>query len=288
MKIEDLRWLDAVVRHGSISAAARKEKKPIATIARRIAALEGSLGVPLLIKGRDGVKPTREGTVLLKAFAKTGEAMAGLERAARALKGEASEEPVTLSATEPVIASILAPRLNELFSAHPSIRLHLSSAAAVVNLAAGEAGIAIRFAKPSGDSLLVRRIATLRLGLFASPGYLAGRDPLSIGLRQERLLGYDGRYGPIQEVTWFEEQGLSASMALRSSSTAALLNAAIAGAGIALLPAFMAGGAGLIEVPLARPVPPRPVWLMSQRLTVQRPRVRAVWEWAAMAFQSIR
>ena len=61
----------------------------------------------------------------------------------------------------------------------------------VVSLSAREADVAVRLAKPVGDSLVARRLPSLEMGLFASREYLAGRRPAGIDLRGERLLGFD-------------------------------------------------------------------------------------------------
>ena len=125
----------------------------------------------------------------------------------------------------------------------------------MVSLAAREADVAVRFAKPVGDSLIVRNLPPFDLGLFAAKSYLAGRRPASLDLRRERLLGFDASYGRIAEVAWMEESGLAGAVVVRSSSTRALINAARAGAGVALLPRLLARPiATLVEIP-AHPDP---------------------------------
>lgn len=288
MKLEDVRLLSTVVRHGSISAAARKEKASIATIARRIVALEAELGVLLMHRNRDGVRATSEGLALINASAKAEEAMQEMTRVAKSLKSHATNAPVVISATEPVISDVLAPQLGAFWRDHPGVGLELRSSTEVVSLSAGDAQIALRFAKPEGESLTVRRIATFRLGLFASSTYLGRRASTGIDLRAERLLGYDDSYGPIQEVAWFVEAGLSERLALRTSSTRALLSAARAGVGIAILPAYFALTDALIEIAAPRPIAPRPVWMMSHKDATRTPRIQAVREWIVSVFASIR
>ena len=81
----------------------------------------------------------------------------------------------------------------------------------------------------------------------------------------------------------------AAAVVVRSSSTRALINAAAAGAGIALLPHLLAGQcAGLVEIPAPRPIPARPVWLVTHRdLRRARP-LRLVRDWIADAFAVAR
>jgi hypothetical protein len=49
--------------------------------------------------------------------------------------------------------------------------------------------------RPEGASLIARRLPERRLGLFAAPTYLNGRDPSALVLSEERLLLYDDSYG---------------------------------------------------------------------------------------------
>jgi len=72
----------------------------------------------------------------------------------------------------------------------------------------------------------------------------------------------------------------------RSSSTRALINAAIAGAGIALLPYVLVRAIpALVEIPAPLPIPPRPAWLVTHRdLRRARP-LRIVRDWIIAAFR---
>jgi len=138
-----------------------------------------------------------------------------------------------------------------------------------------------------GDSLIVRRLPAFDLALFAAPSYLAGRRAADLDLRHERLLGFDASYGRIPEVVWMEEAGLAGAVVARSSSTRALINAAAAGAGVALLPRLLLRALpGLVEIPAPLPIPRRPAWLVSHRdLRRARP-LRIVRDWIVAAFRA--
>ncbi len=289
MKWEDIRLLAVVTRHGSISAAARHEGASIATVARRIAALERQLGVLLLHRGREGARPTDHGAALVRASARAQDAIGEIERIALSWKAHGGKTLVRVSTTEPVIAAVLAPAVARLWNSAPELHLSMSSSNDIVSLAAGEADIAVRLAKPEGNSLIVRRIATMRFGLYASPGYLSGRPAGSIDLRQERLLGYDDSFGDIEEVNWFKTNGLSQQLALRTSSTLGLIAATRAGGGISMLPSYFSSDpVKLIEIPVLRPIPPRSIWLMWHRSLARDVKVRAVREWITKAFANVR
>jgi len=285
MDWDDLRIFCAAARARTLSAAAGRLDTSIATVARRINALEAALGVRLFDRAPDGIALTTQGRALFERASAAAVAMDDVERLAVALRTSQWPDPIRVSATELIISEILAPALPKLLAAAPGIRVDLSSTTDVVSLAAREADVAVRFARPVGDSLIIRRLRSFDLGLFAAKSYLAGRRPASLDLRQERLLGFDARYGRIAEVAWMETAGLDVAVVARSSSTRALINATAAGAGIAILPHLLAGSIpALVEVPAPTPIPPRPAWLVTHRdLRRARP-LKVVHDWIVAAF----
>ncbi|MFM2045844.1 MAG: hypothetical protein RLY86_4420, partial [Pseudomonadota bacterium] len=141
--------------------------------------------------------------------------------------------------------------------------------------------------RPEGASLYARRLAELPMGLFAGPGYLAGRDPAALDLGRERLLVYDDSYGRLPEMDWLGGAGLTGAVGLATGSTRALLAAATAGAGIALLPVPIARRAGLVAVPAPLPLPRRAPWIVVHRDARPLPGVRAVQAWITACFRAL-
>ena len=139
-----------------------------------------------------------------------------------------------------------------------------------------------------GASLIVRRLPEMRLGLFASAAYLGNRDRAAIDLRREHLLVYDDSYGRLPELEWLYGQGLGGAIALRTASTRALLTAAVAGAGVALLAAPIAARAdSLVELATAQAPPRRTPWLIVHRDLQRQPSVRLVHRWIVAAFDAV-
>ena len=285
MDWDDVRVFCAVAQEPTLSAAARRLGASVATVARRMTGLEAALGVRLLDRARQGVTLTTHGRTLFERATTAAAAMADVGRLGAALQANAWPDPIRISATEPIISEVLAPALPKLLAAAPDIRVDLSSTTNVVSLAAREADVAVRLARPVGDSLFIRRLPPFELALFAARSYLAGRRPEALDLQRERILAFDGSYGRIAEVVWIEEARLAPSVILRSSSTRALINAAAAGAGIALLPRMLARAfPALIEIPAPMPIPKRAAWLVTHRdLRRARP-LRLVGDWIVAAF----
>jgi DNA-binding transcriptional LysR family regulator len=289
MDWQDLRVFSAAAQGRTLTEAGRRLGLAVATVARRIDALETSLGLRLFDRSPGGIALTTHGRALQARIPPAVAAIADIDRLAAALRAGAWPDPIRVSATEPVVADILAPALPALFARAPDIRLELSVQTEVVSLAAREADVAVRFARPTGDSLIVKRLPDIGFGLYAARSYLCGRRAADIELSRERVLGYDMTYGRVAEVAWMENAGLADALAARTPSTRALLEAVKAGAGIALLPRTMVRGAAeLVELPPPLPLPRRGVWLVWHRDLVRARPLRLVRDWIVEAFRSAR
>lgn len=279
MDWDDIRVFEAVAGAATLTAAARRLNIGVATVSRRIDALELRLGLRLIDRSPEGVRLTAEGAALIDAVRSAASAMDGVRRRADALKA-GEMHPIRVSATEPIAAELLAPALPELIRRLPKIRIDLSVTTEIVSLALRNVDIALRLAKPRGDSLLVQRLPPIRLGLYATHAYLGRSTPESLDLRAARLLTYDDSYGPIAEVAWVQAMGVSESSRIRSSSTRALLQATLAGAGVGLLPEIFARQyAELVRIPTPAPIPDRDIWLMSHKDLKRSPNHRIVRAW---------
>lgn len=289
MDTDDIAVLRAIAAGDNFSAIARQARMAPSTISRRIEALEGALGLRLVDRRADGVQLTAQGARIASLGEGLLEAASRIAREAAALRGEGREERVVVSATEFFVAEVLAPSLPRLWAEHPGLRVTLQSQGQVVSLAHRQADIALRMARPEGASLIARKLPALRMGLFASPGFLAGRDPAAIALRDQPLLVYDDSYGDLPEQAWITRGGFGGNLALRSSSGHALLHAACHDAGIALLGAPFAQRAGLIEIAPPFPIPPRTPWLVTHRDLRRLPRIAAVHGWImAVMHEAVR
>jgi DNA-binding transcriptional LysR family regulator len=285
---QDLGDLIAIRDAGTLSAAAKASGVAVSTVSRRIETLEAALGLQLVDRRTDGVRLTRDGLAVAEAAAPIAEQMRRVERMAESLRQGVKTVPVRISATEFVISDVLAPALNRLWAMGADFPVHLQSQADVVSLAGRDADLAIRMVRPEGASLYARKLADLRLGLFASAGYLAVREPAGIDLRDERLLVYDDSYGRLPELDWVVRHGLTDAVAMRTGSTRGLLAAALAGAGIALLPAPFALRTGtLVEIAPPSALPSRQPWLIVHRDLRRLPAVIIVQKWIAEAFASL-
>ena len=284
MDSNDLGWLLAVAQAGSLSRAAKARGVAVSTAARRLDALEATLKLRLLDRRRNGVLLTRDGERIAAIASSVVEGVGRLELAAAAMRGS-RKETVVVSASEFIVSDVLAPFLPKLWSRHPTLRIDLRSQGGVVSLAGREADLAVRMQRPEGASLLAKKLPPQKLGLFASRDYLAARNPATLDLAAERLIVYDDSYGRLPELDWLSLYDLNRAVIARSSSTRGLLNAAVAGAGIVLLPSLFARQAGLVEVTPPVPMKSRTPWLVAHRDIRRLPEIAAVHAWIISAFK---
>jgi DNA-binding transcriptional LysR family regulator len=202
-------------RAGSFSGAARRANVAVSTVTRRLDALEARLKLRLVDRRMNGAVLTPEGERIAALAEPVVDGVVRVERAAAALRTGGDRDSVILSATEFIVADVLAPALPRLAVTHPALMLTLRAEAQVVSLAGREADIAVRMSPPDGNSLVARKLPEQRIGLFASPDYLAGRSPDALDLANERLLVYDDSYGRLPELDWIAALGLDGAVALR-------------------------------------------------------------------------
>jgi DNA-binding transcriptional LysR family regulator len=277
--------LVAVARSGSLSAAAKRRGVAVSTIARRIDALEAHLRLRLIDRRADGVRLTPEGVRIAGLSEPLAEQIARVARAADGLRAGTLAMPVRVSATEFVVSDLLAPALPKLWAAGAAFPVHLQSQPDIVSLAARDADIAVRMSRPEGASLIARKLGELRMGWYAAPALLAGRDPATVDLSRERLLAYDDSYGRLPELDWMHAHGFAAALAMRTASTRGLLTAARAGAGIALLPCLFGDREpGLVRVGAPPSLPVRTPWLIVHRDLRSLPNIRLVARWIVVTF----
>lgn len=276
---DDLRVFLELARAGSLSAAARSLRLSHATVGRRLATLEATLGRSLMERRPDGYVLTEDGEGV-RALA---EAMDERAQAIRRREGDAAglTGTVRLTMTQALADIFLIPRLGPLRAANPALDLEIIVDNRTLSLARREADLAVRLARPQRGDLVGRRLATLGYGLYAAPD------------APDTLIAYDESMAELPEALWLDRHGGGRRVAFRSNSVQGQLAAAVAGFGTAFLPCMLADGvAGLVRHPLPGPPPCSPltreVWLLVHRDRRDVPRVRTVIEHLVAVFTAER
>lgn len=279
MNWDGLQVFLAIARAGRISAAARRLDVEHTTVSRRLAALEAELGVPLFYRTPGGYLLTRHGQNVLP----NAEAMerAVLAVAARAREGSGAVGGRVRIALAPEFASDwLAPRLPEFRALYPQIQLQMLVGTRQRDLSRGEAELALQPPRPRQQGMVAVRIAHVAAGLYASKALVGSRRLWIDGpdaMRGLPLLAYTKPFHVLQEAKWFQPVLASADVAMETNSTHALVAAARAGAGVAVLPRFVARGHDDL-VAVSEDVADHDLLLITHPEIRRDPRVRATGE----------
>lgn len=281
---DDIRYFLAVAEGGSTLRAGRNLRVSQTTVARRIAALEATLGVTLFDRRQAGYALSPSGEHLLALAREMAGAAATFGQAASALAREVSGT-VRLTTIELYAVTILPTILRDLHQAHPEIYIELDTSEEARDLASGAADIALRAtARPAGGGLVGRRIAPDPWTLYCSRGYALTRG---VPRTRSQLVGHTLVGGGGNKVwhsyqKWLKRHDLETSVVMYHDSVTGLLAAVRSGVGLAVLPTFMAA----FDPELVRCLPPREedtnaLWLLTHESVRHVPRVRVVLDFLA-------
>lgn len=276
----DLRYVLAAARSGTLAAAAQASGVDATTVARRLAAVERALGARLFDRIDGRLVATAAGEATVRCAEAIEHELFGLE-AAIAGRDTAAAGTVRMTSVHTLLAGYLLARLGELRARHPAIELELIAETSHLSLMRREADLAVRMSRPEGGSVVVRRLARLAYAVYA-PQALAGADPATLP-----WIGYEERYGHLPEAQWVLRRYPQARVVLRASVGALVLEAVRAGLGVAVLPCYLAGGDPAL-VRMTEPVLLREAWLLLHRALRRTARVRAVADWVSECFEADR
>ncbi|NML07606.1 LysR family transcriptional regulator [Sphingomonas sp. G-3-2-10] len=231
----------AVLREGSLSAAARLIGVAQPTVRRRIEELEESLGTPLFTRSPSGLLPTERAHALREHAEAMAMAADAFVRSASAGAREVAGT-VRISASEVIAVEVLPPILAELCVRHPRLVIELSPTNRNEDVLRREADVAVRMVPPQQDALVARRVGAVTLGLHAHRDYLKARGtPESLDdVRSHAIIGVEGDTPVLRAL---QHRGLAVGrgdFSFRSDSDLAQLAAIRAGLGI-----------GVCQIPLA-------------------------------------
>lgn len=247
--LEDLRAYCAVVEFGTVSAAARLLGETKGSVSRRVSRLERRLGVALLARTPRAVSPTEEGTAF---FERARESLRLLDDAAEAAQASRAEPRGHLRVTAPVDfgMDVLPPLLVRFRALHPQITVELLLDDASLDLAANRIDLALRATPGELPDMGYRAsvLVAFSIDLYAAPAYLArhGIPAVLADLSSHDLIASRAT-GAAMQLELSDHKGRRETLAVRapvrSSDFASALRLAVAGGGIAPIPAPVAAQA---------------------------------------------
>ncbi len=278
MNWDDLRFVVALARTGALARASKELGVNHTTVGRRIEAAEATLGVRLFSRTTTGYVLTDDGTRLLASLQGVEDAVHVVERQAHEHR-DSLEGTVRITAPETFGVSYLSPRLAAFGKRHPELVIELLPSGEVLDLGKRQAQIAVRFFKSRHENLVVRRVADVTHGLYASKAYLA-RTPVTgvKNLAEHPLLTATPG---VVEATWLSKLASGVQPRFLSNLTLALVGAAKASAGIAVLPRYLGDVEPTLQHLPMPDEPSEPVWLTVHRDLKAVPRVRVLLDFLA-------
>nr|WP_295768202.1 LysR family transcriptional regulator [Rhodoferax sp.] len=232
-----------VATSGSFSATADKLDMSRAMVTRYVAELERWLGARLLQRTTRSVTLTDAGETCLRRSQQMLALMEDVEEeTSTSTVGGALRGQLRLTCSTSFAYAHLAAVLSDFLALHPQLKIDLNISEGALNLVDARIDMAIRISTEPDPVLIARPLARCDSLLVAAPGYLAahGTPQLPKELAQHRCLSH-ANFG--KSVWHFARGDESAQVSVVSPFSAneatALLQAAMAGGGIAMLPTYL-------------------------------------------------
>jgi DNA-binding transcriptional LysR family regulator len=274
----DIRFFLAVARGGSTLAAARELRVNQTTVVRRIEAMEAALKTKLFVRHQDGYRLSEAGANLLAQAERVATEAETLERLAdqrnRTLSGA-----IRVTTFEKFASLILTPMLAEFIELYPDVKVEVICADHRLDLARGDAEIAIRAGNlPNEPGIVVRKLADDPWSVYCSPAYAEKHGVPRCGgdLNEHWVVGADGHIAALNPFVWLAKAAPCAKVRSVCNSVANALAAIKAGHGVGPLPQIVVHGAteNLIEC-FALPDLDSGFYLATRADVKDVPRIRA-------------
>lgn len=243
-----LRAFEASARHQSFSAAAAELNVTPAAVGQLVRALEDWLGTPLFLRsssGRARLVPTEMAERALPDIRAGFDRLAlGLER----LKEGATSGVLTVTVSPAFASKWLLPRIDRFQAACPDTDMRLDTSLKPVDFIAQRIDIGVRYGTGNWPGLTADKLMDEEIYPVCSPELLRQSRRLRKpeDLARETLihdLSMDGHAGFLTWNAWLKKAGVtdvSATRGMKINNSAAVLQAAIEGQGIALARSVMA------------------------------------------------
>lgn len=241
-----LRAFEASARLQGFAAAARELNVTPAAVGQLVRTLEQWLGTPLFLRGSSG----KVRLVMTEAAERAlPDIQAGLHRLAlgvERMKETTSRETLTITISPAFAAKWLLPRIDQFHTIHPDIDVRLDTQLRPIDFLSQKIDVGVRYGSGQWPGLIAEKLMDEEIFPVCSPQYKSIQGGLLhlSDLAGEPLihdLSMDGHAGFTTWATWLQQaNGTAAQHGMKINNSAAVLQAAIEGQGIALARSVMA------------------------------------------------
>lgn len=234
-RARELAVFAVIAEAGSFSAAGRLLELSPSAVSRAIDRIEERLGVRLLLRSTRALSLTAEGQTYLQAAHRI---LLDLDDAEQLIANQgAPRGRLRISTAQSHGRHCIVPLLGEFSKLYPQILIDISLTDTVVDIAAGQADVAIRFGRLPDSTLTAVKISENKRAVIASPDYLKahGTPKRPEDLLAHNCLDFNFRRA---EPTWpFRVDGADIKLDIKgniqANSGETLSDLALAGVGIA-------------------------------------------------------
>ena len=233
---DDLRFFLRAAQQKTLAGAARSLGVQHTTIGRRLSVLERAFGAPLVLRGPEGLTLTPLGQRIAPLVLE-------VERAVSAARAAVKAECARVRLSVPqALTALFTQGLAQLRRDQPEISLEIISDNRPPDLKRGEVDLAVLVRTVIDVDLVRRSLGDIGWSLYATDAYLA-RHPGPVDatdLSGHEIVALKAESTSAPAAKWLAEHAANATVVSRSNASASLVAATVAGAGLALLPCFLA------------------------------------------------
>lgn len=244
------RYVMAVADGGSAVAAARRLGVNSSTVLRKISKFESENGIRLFERRQTGYTPTVECAAVVEAARQIEQNVADISRdiLGRDLRLEGR---LSVTTTDTLLKSVLAPHIAAFKALHPRIRIDISVTNLRLNLTSHDADVAIRASRKPPDALVGQKVAELAFAVYGPTAQAAdlAQRPRTTKLDGAMWVGIGEALAGSPVGNWMKENVSPDSIAVTADSFVAIRDCVVSGAGLAVLPCCLGDrSAGLARV----------------------------------------
>lgn len=268
---DDLRFVIALARYGSMAKAARHLRTNTGTVSRRIKRLNETTNTVLFQKGASEWELTDDGQKLYELAASFSEQLIDFQTTTG--REEEHVKPVVVTGVEFFIQEILSKSLGSFIKDNPNIALEINASSKNLSLAFGEADIALRLNCPNEGRLISTHVADFRMDAYKVEG---GSEKEWIGLPEE--------------LDWTPEMKngyacFGREPEIRLSSFSSVLEAMKETGLAGILPEFMIAGTSNFErIPTNSKMRTRELWMIIHETRQNDLRIKNTCAWIQNTF----
>jgi len=280
----------ALVRTGSYERGAQTLGIDQTTMRRRIQQLENELGMTLFVRRGNILQGNSAGSFVLDAALEMERAAIRFQHITQSDVNRGSVRVTTLD----ILADILAPGFVRFRQANPQVLLNITTEPHFVDLDRDMVDIALRLARPRTGENGLKKVATVRFGLYGARAYLQRHAAQPQGTLHDivslcALYAHGDHDFELADEQWHRQREALGEAVIRADSYTTMTTLCEQGAGLAMLPCFLAETSeNLLRFEPARVDLAVDLWIVIRKDMGGSPKVRLLVDFLTEELRKLR